>query len=139
MCGTPADEMAFIGTGRHWTSVRVGWQFGATAGVQAPGVYGLCMARRNISLPDDLDERARRARLNVSALAQRAVADELDRRERMRALDVWLDELDAAHGAPSEEAEAHAQAWLESAVGVQSRPPAPNARSAAPDAQRAAG
>jgi|GEM_PF-6526634 len=65
------------------------------------------MARRNISLPDDLDEQARRARLNVSALAQRAVADELDRRERMAKLDAWLDEMDVALGAPS--AKGHGQ------------------------------
>ena len=69
-----------------------------------PSVYSLCMARRNISLPDDLDEQARRARLNVSALAQRAVAAELDRRERMARLDAWLDELDAEHGEPSAKA-----------------------------------
>ena len=62
------------------------------------------MARRNISLPDDLDEQARRARLNVSALAQRAVADELDRRARMAALDAWLDNLDATQGVPSAKA-----------------------------------
>jgi len=49
------------------------------------------MARRNISLPDDLDQQARSAKLNVSALARRAVADELDRRQRMAALDAWLD------------------------------------------------
>ncbi len=66
------------------------------------------MARRNISLPDDLDDQARRAKLNVSALAQRAVANELDRRQRMVALDAWLDELDAAHGAPSAKARANA-------------------------------
>ena len=38
---------------------------------------------RNMSLPDDLDERARNEGLNVSALARRAVAEELDRRSRM--------------------------------------------------------
>jgi post-segregation antitoxin (ccd killing protein) len=76
------------------------------------------MARRNISLPDDLDEQAREARLNVSALAQRAVADELDRRRRMAALDAWLDELDVAHGAPSAAATAEARAWLASAKPV---------------------
>lgn len=79
------------------------------------------MARRNISLPDELDEQARTERLNVSALAQRAVADELDRRLRMAALDGWLDELDAAHGAPSAKAQAKAQAWLESATVVKPR------------------
>jgi post-segregation antitoxin (ccd killing protein) len=77
------------------------------------------MARRNISLPDDLDEQARNARLNVSALAQRAVADELDRRQRMAALDAWLDDLDAAHGPPSAKAVANARAWLESVAAVQ--------------------
>jgi post-segregation antitoxin (ccd killing protein) len=73
------------------------------------------MARRNISLPDELDERARRARLNVSALAQRAVADELDRRLRMERLDAWLDKLDAAHGVPSTKAMAEAREWVASA------------------------
>ena len=74
------------------------------------------MARRNISLPDDLDEQARRAQLNVSAVTQRALADELDRRRRMADLDAWLDELDEAHGAPSTEAVAEARTWLESAT-----------------------
>jgi post-segregation antitoxin (ccd killing protein) len=83
------------------------------------------MARRNISLPDDLDEQARSARLNVSALAQRAVADELDRRQRMAALDAWLDDLDAAHGAPSAKAQAKAKAWLDSSTAVQPRRKAP--------------
>ncbi|MPY94607.1 MAG: hypothetical protein GEV08_16565 [Acidimicrobiia bacterium] len=94
------------------------------------------MARRNISLPDDLDERARRARLNVSALAQRAVADELDRRQRMAGLDAWLDELDATHGAPSADTMAAARGWFASASEVQPRrAPARKKRSAA----RAAG
>jgi hypothetical protein len=94
------------------------------------------MARRNISLPDDLDEQARSERLNVSALAQRAVAAELDRRRRMAALDVWLDELDAEHGAPSAKAKAKAQAWLDAATGVEPRRKA--ARTSRPRA-RAAG
>jgi len=72
----------------------------------------MCMARRNISLPDDLDDGARRAGLNVSALAQRAVAQELDRQARMAQLDAWLDELDAAHGAPSSQAMADAKEWF---------------------------
>ena len=97
-------------------------------------MYSVCMARRNISLPDDLDEQARRARLNVSALAQRAVADELDRRQRMAALEAWLDDLDAANGPPSAKAQAKAEAWLDSVTSVQpSRKvakPAPRARAA---------
>lgn len=73
------------------------------------------MARRNISLPDDLDGEARRERLNISALAQAAIASELDRRRRMAQLDRWLDELDAEHGAPTAEVLAEARAWAVSA------------------------
>lgn len=82
-------------------------------------------ARRNISLPDGLDEQARSAGRNVSALAQRPVAEELDRRQRMAAFEAWLDTLDAAHGPPSAQANAKAQAWLDSATAVQPRPWAP--------------
>ncbi len=47
------------------------------------------MARLNIYLPDDLAEQARAAGLNVSGLAQDAVAAEIDR----RLLRSWLDAL----------------------------------------------
>jgi len=99
------------------------------------------MARRNISLPDDLDDQARRARLNVSALAQRAVAQELDRQSRMAQLDAWLDELDAAHGAPSSKAMADANAWFSSGRKVQPRKASlrPGRSKSAPKVQRAAG
>jgi post-segregation antitoxin (ccd killing protein) len=99
------------------------------------------MARRNISLPDQLDEEARRAGLNVSALAQRAVADELDRQGRMAQLDAWLDELDAAHGAPSAEAMASARQWFDSTSAARSKKaPRRKSRPAPPrGAQRAAG
>lgn len=99
------------------------------------------MARRNISLPDDLDDRARRARLNVSALAQRAVADELDRQQRMAQLDAWLDELDAANGAPSAKAMANARKWFESAAEVRPRRGAARKAQSTPArrTQRAAG
>lgn len=98
------------------------------------------MARRNISLPDDLDDRARHARLNVSALAQLAVAQELDRQARMAQLDAWLDELDAAHGAPSPKAMAEAKEWFSSGRMVQPRKASVRpGRSKSPNAQRAAG
>jgi post-segregation antitoxin (ccd killing protein) len=79
------------------------------------------MARRNISLPDDLDTRARDAGLNVSALARGAVSLELDRRSRMAELDRWLDELDDSHGAPSESTMADAERWLDGRVGAEHR------------------
>ena len=54
-------------------------------------VYAIHMARINVYVPDDLMERARSADLNVSALTQRALADELDRRRT----DVWLQSVSA--------------------------------------------
>lgn len=93
------------------------------------------MARRNISLPDDLDAQARTARLNVSALAQRAIAEELDRRQRMVALDMWLDELDATYGVPSSKARAKAQGWFDSVTSVEPR--RGSARTTTPPAQAA--
>lgn len=80
------------------------------------------MARRNISLPDDLDSHARRAGLNVSALAQTAIVAELDRQRRMASFDAWLEDLDAEYGEPSDEAMKAARAWVASAV------PAPQVR-----------
>jgi post-segregation antitoxin (ccd killing protein) len=47
------------------------------------------MARLNVYVPDDLAERARRAGLNISALAQAAITAELDR----NATAAWLDAL----------------------------------------------
>lgn len=87
----------------------------------AVDVEDVCMARRNISLPDDLDERARRAGLNVSALSQRAVTLELDRQSRMERLDAWLDELDATHGAPSAKAMNEAREWSASGRAIEPR------------------
>jgi post-segregation antitoxin (ccd killing protein) len=47
------------------------------------------MARLNVYVPDDLADRARSANVNVSAVVQAALADELDR----RATNAWLDAL----------------------------------------------
>ena len=49
------------------------------------------MSRLNIYVPDELAERARAAGLNVSALAQAAIRDELDR----DAGQAWLADLPA--------------------------------------------
>jgi post-segregation antitoxin (ccd killing protein) len=97
------------------------------------------MARRNISLPSDLDDEARRAGLNVSAIAQRAIAQELDRRRRMAALEEWLDELDAEHGAPSAAAMAEAEAWVAGARPAVLPPKKPAPSRTRRTAQRATG
>ena len=91
------------------------------------------MPRRNISLPDDLDQRARQAGLNVSALTRVAIVQELDRQRRMSSLDAWLDDLDALHGPPSVAAVAAAEHWVRSAEPVLT----PNDRTSARPAQKA--
>jgi post-segregation antitoxin (ccd killing protein) len=76
------------------------------------------MTRRNISLPDDIDDLARDAGLNVSALARQAILGELDRRSRMQRLDAWLDAMDEEHGTPTRAARDEAEAWVASATPV---------------------
>ncbi|MFD2415909.1 type II toxin-antitoxin system CcdA family antitoxin [Amycolatopsis pigmentata] len=58
------------------------------------------MARLNVYVPDELAERAKAAKLNVSALVQAAIADELQR----RATDSWLDTLPAPRETVSHDA-----------------------------------
>lgn len=74
-------------------------------------VYSMRMARVNISVPDDLVERARAAGLNVSRLAAAALSEELDRRAKLAALDAYLDELDAELGPVSADESRAAAAW----------------------------
>jgi post-segregation antitoxin (ccd killing protein) len=49
------------------------------------------MARLNVYVPDELAEKARSHGLNVSALTQAAICEELER----ASLSVWLDSLPA--------------------------------------------
>lgn len=71
------------------------------------------MARVNITVPDDLIDRARGANLNVSRLAASALADELDRRAKIVALDDYLAEMEQAHGpVPQAELDA-AERWVD--------------------------
>lgn len=58
------------------------------------------MTRLNVYVPDDLADRVRSANVNVSAVVQAALADELDR----RATNTWLDALPPLHGRRSHEA-----------------------------------
>jgi hypothetical protein len=71
------------------------------------------MARVNITLPDQLHSAARAAGLNISRLAAAAVAEELDRRSKVAALDALLDELERECGPISGSDEAEARAWAE--------------------------
>ncbi len=75
------------------------------------------MARVNISLPDDLLDRARSEGLNVSRLSAAALAEELDRRARIVLLDRYLSELDDELGPVPANEQAAAAAWAERALG----------------------
>jgi hypothetical protein len=87
------------------------------------------MARANITVPDELLERARAAGLNVSRVASCALLEELDRRNKIAALDSYLRELDAELGpVPATEQEA-ARRWAAQALGDATAPTAAPLRS----------
>jgi post-segregation antitoxin (ccd killing protein) len=75
------------------------------------------MARVNITMPDDLYDQARRAGLNVSQLAQRAIADELNRMAKIAELNAYLAELEEQLGPTSETERGEAKAWADKALG----------------------
>jgi len=71
------------------------------------------MARVNITMPDDLYQRARQVGLNVSQLAQRAVAEELDRLEKIAELDTYLARLEAELGPTTDAERTEAKEWAD--------------------------
>ena len=75
------------------------------------------MARVNITVPDDLLERSKAAGLNVSRVSSDALSEELNRRERIGALDRYLRALDAELGPVSSEEQAGAREWADRALG----------------------
>jgi post-segregation antitoxin (ccd killing protein) len=79
------------------------------------------MARVNIAMPDELFHQARQAGLNVSQLAQRAVAAELQRQAKVAELDAYLAELQDELGPTSDDERAEARAWADKAFGSPTR------------------
>jgi hypothetical protein len=75
------------------------------------------MARVNISMPEHLVREARQAGLNISRLAQQAVAAELARLRKVAELDTYLAELEAELGPTSEAERADARAWADRVLG----------------------
>lgn len=75
------------------------------------------MARVNITMPDDLYQKARSAGLNVSQLAQGAVSTELVRIARIAALDAYLADLEMELGPTTEAERADAKSWADGLVG----------------------
>jgi post-segregation antitoxin (ccd killing protein) len=73
------------------------------------------MARVNVSIPDDVIERAREAGFNVSRLATSALEDALERQVKTAMLDEHLATLEAELGPIPPDELALANAWLDSA------------------------
>lgn len=75
------------------------------------------MARVNITVPEDVIERARAAGLNVSRLASAALVEELDRLAKIAMLDAHLERLAEELGPiPADEA-AEATDWVDAVLG----------------------
>lgn len=79
------------------------------------------MARVNITMPDELHALAKRAGLNISQVAQQAVAAELARQAKVAELDAYLAELDAEMGPISDRDRAEAKEWADKVLGVDKR------------------
>lgn len=71
------------------------------------------MARVNITVPDDVLQRARSAGLNVSRVSASALSEELDRRAKIAELDAYLKRLDAELGPTSTEERVDARRWVD--------------------------
>lgn len=75
------------------------------------------MARVNITVPDELLDRARAAGLNVSKTAAFALSEELDRRAKIEALDSYLEQLDDELGTLPTEEQEEARRWAGQVLG----------------------
>ena len=75
------------------------------------------MTRVNITVPDEVLGRAKAAGLNISQLAAAALAQELDRREKVAGLDRYLGELEAELGPVPADQQRAAQDWVDAAFG----------------------
>ncbi len=75
-------------------------------------VYSMRMPRVNIWLPEQLHAEAKAMELSLSELTQQAVIRELDRRRRIKALDIYLKELDRELGPPSQKDTKEADDWI---------------------------
>jgi Post-segregation antitoxin CcdA len=71
------------------------------------------MARVNVTIPDEVIDRAKAAGLNVSRLATAALAEELDRLSRIAALDAYLADLEGQLGPIPPDEQVEAIAWVD--------------------------
>jgi post-segregation antitoxin (ccd killing protein) len=86
-------------------------------------VYYMRMARVNITVSDELLDRARQADLNVSRIASAALAEQLDRLAKIAELDEYLASLEEELGPPSDEEVAEARLWVDELVQTKPSPP----------------
>jgi post-segregation antitoxin (ccd killing protein) len=89
------------------------------------------MSRVNITVPDHVAIEARAAGLNVSRIATAALIEELDRRAKTRALDVYLSQLDTELGPISADEQTSAAAWADRVLSPASRRPSMKRRRSA--------
>lgn len=75
------------------------------------------MARVNISMPEDMHRRAKELGLNISQLAQKAVARELEDEALRAKADEYLAELEAENGPITPEEKAEADEWARRVFG----------------------
>ena len=87
-------------------------------------------ARVNITVPDELLGRAKGAGLNVSRVASEALAEELDRRARIAALELYLDDLERELGPVGSDEQTAAREWADQHFGATTSAPAPGRRAA---------
>lgn len=80
-------------------------------------VYHMRMARVNITVPDELYDKARSAGLNVSRVAQDAIRAELARLGKIAELDAYLAELEVQQGPLGDSERAEARAWADGLFG----------------------
>lgn len=80
------------------------------------------MARVNITVPDEVVAQAKAAGLNVSRLATAALVDELDRRDKIDALDAYLAQLERELGPIPPDERAAAAAWADQLANPRTTP-----------------
>ena len=88
---------------------------------EAERTYNVRMPRVNIWLPEDLHRAAKSLGLPLSELAQRAVANEVERHRKAALLDAYLAELDDELGPAAPEQIAEADSWAAGLAGSEAR------------------
>lgn len=87
-------------------------------------MYGMRMARVNITVPDELIEQARLQGLNVSRITAQALHGELDRLRKIAALDEYLAALERTLGPIPVDEQSEAAEWADAVLATPATAPA---------------